>query len=297
MMKFNRKAIRITFTLSGKDESFTSENQNKLSATGFRISAEVNYGNGAITPHARIKAYGLPMEVMEKLLRIKWNDIKALRNNVTIEAGEEGEELAQVFKGGITFAYPDFGDVPNVALVIESQTAVLDKMMGVDAESYEGEHDVTAIMANICKRIGYNFEPNDVSVKISNPYLNGTEIEKIRQLAHAANLDLYIENKNIAVTYEDNPRRTLKIPVISPETGLIGYPVPTMIGIQFKCFYDPLVRFGGIVRITDSLIKICNGDWRIFGVRIILETEQESAQWAMEVSASRRGEKNAAIKK
>ncbi|MEX0446221.1 hypothetical protein [Xenorhabdus sp. SGI246] len=26
---------------------------------------------GAITPHARVKAYGLPIETMEKLLRIK----------------------------------------------------------------------------------------------------------------------------------------------------------------------------------------------------------------------------------
>ncbi|WFQ80737.1 hypothetical protein PXH59_06370 [Xenorhabdus sp. SF857] len=201
-MAFNRKSIRITLTLSGKDESFTSSNQNKLSATGLRISAEINYGNGAITPHARIKAYGLPMETMEKLLRIKWNEITALRNNVTIEAGEEGEELSQVFKGGITFAYPDFGDAPNVALVIESQTAVLDKMMGVDAESYEGDHDVVNIMSSICKRIGYTFEPNDVTVSVSNPYLHGTEIDKIRQLAHAANLDLYIENKNIAVIAE-----------------------------------------------------------------------------------------------
>ncbi|MBE8596879.1 hypothetical protein IQ209_10225 [Xenorhabdus sp. BG5] len=296
-MKFNRKVIKITLTLSGKDESFTSSNQNKLSATGLRISAEINYGNGAISPYARIKAYGLPIEMMEKLLRKKWNVLKALKNTVTIEAGEEGEELSQVFKGGITFAYPDFGDVPNASLVIESQTAVLDKMAGADAESYKGEYDVATMIETICKRMGYTFESNDVSVKLSNPYLNGTEIEKIRQLAHAANLELYIENKNIAVTYKDAPRRALKIPVISPETGLIGYPTPSEIGIEFKCFYDPLIRFGGIVRITDSLINICNGDWLIYGIRIVLETEQESAQWAMEVSATRRGEKNAAIKK
>ncbi|WP_258087349.1 baseplate hub protein [Xenorhabdus bovienii] len=297
MMKFNRKVIKITLTLSGKDESFTSSGQNTLSAIGLRISAEVNYGNGAIAPHARIKAYGLPMEVMEKLLRIKWNDIKALRNNVTIEAGEEGEELSQVFRGGITFAYPDFGDAPNVALVIESQTAVLDKMAGIDAESYEGEHDVVNIMGNICKRIGYSFEPNGVSKKLSNVYLCNTDIEKIRQLAEAANLDLYIEDKNVAVTRKDHPRLMLKIPVISPETGLISYPVPTMIGVQFKCFYDPLVRFGGIVRIAGSQIKICNGDWLVYGIRTILETEQDSAQWFMEVAASWRDDNDVKIKK
>nr|WP_086110590.1 hypothetical protein [Xenorhabdus vietnamensis] len=66
-----------------------------------------------------------------------------------------------------------------------------------------------------------------------------------------------------------------------------------MIGAQFKCFYDPLVRFGG----ADSQIRICNGDWLIYGIRTILETEQDSAQWFMEVSASRRGDNYAAIKK
>ncbi|WP_036838658.1 MULTISPECIES: baseplate hub protein [Photorhabdus] len=296
MMKFNRKVIRVTLILSGKNESFTSDNKNKLSATGLRINAEVNYGNGAIAPHARIKAYGLPMETMEKLLRIKWNDIKALRNNVTIETGEQGEELSQAFKGGITFAYPDFGDAPNVALVIEAQTAVLEKMTPTDAESYEGEHDVVNIMGNICKRMGYSFESNGVSEKLSNVYLCNTDIEKVKWLAEAANLNLYIESNTISVTKKGQPR-TLKIPVISPETGLISYPAPTMIGVQFKCFYDPLVRFGGIVRITGSQISICNGDWLIYGIRTILETEQDSAQWFMEVAASRRGDNYAAIKK
>ncbi|TNH43745.1 baseplate hub protein [Photorhabdus luminescens] len=296
MMKFNRKVIRITLTLSGKNESFISDNKNKLSATGLRINAEINYGNGAIAPHARIKAYGLPMETMEKLLRIKWNDIKALRNNVAIETGEQGEELSQAFKGGITFAYPDFGDAPNVALVIEAQTAVLEKMTPTYAESYEGEHDVVNIMGNICKRMGYSLESNGVSEKLSNVYLCNTDIEKVKWLAEAANLRLYIESNTISVT-KKGQSRTLKIPVISPETGLISYPSPTMIGVQFKCFYDPLVRFGGIVRITGSQISICNGDWLVYGIRTILETEQDSAQWFMEVAASRRGDNYAAIKK
>ncbi|MCC8367549.1 hypothetical protein J8V57_14935 [Xenorhabdus sp. PB61.4] len=100
-MKFNRKVIKITLTLSGKDESFTSASQNKLSATGLRINAEINYGNGAITPYARVKAYGLPIETMEKLLRKKWGNFEALCNMMTIEAGEEGEALSQVFRGGI----------------------------------------------------------------------------------------------------------------------------------------------------------------------------------------------------
>ncbi|MDC9599018.1 baseplate hub protein [Xenorhabdus anantnagensis] len=295
-MAFNRKEIRITLTLSGENESFTSSGQNKLSATGFRVSVEVNYGNGAISPQAQIKIHGLPLETMERLLRRKYNTLEALRNTITIEAGDQGEELSQVFKGGIAFARPNFDDAPNIALIIEAQTAILEKMTGVDAESYEGEHDVVNIMSNICKRMGYSFESNGVSVILSDVYLGNTNMEKIKWLAEAANLNLYIESNSISVTKKDQPRN-LKIPVISPETGLIGYPVPTMIGIQFKCFYNPLVRFGGIVRVAGSQISICNDDWLTYGVRIVLETEQDSAQWIMEVMAQRRGDNYAAIKK
>nr|WP_147299032.1 hypothetical protein [Xenorhabdus cabanillasii] len=169
-------------------------------------------------------------------------------------------------------------------------------MTGVDAESYEGEHDVVDIMSNICQRMGYSFESNGVSAILSDVYLGNTNMEKIRWLAEAANLNLYIESNTIIVTRKGQPRN-LKIPVISPETGLIGYPVPLTRGIDFKCFYDPLVRFGGIVRVTGSQISICNGDWLTYGVRIVLETEQDSAQWLMDVNTSPRGDSYAAIKK
>ncbi|MDR2226867.1 MAG: hypothetical protein LBE52_12825 [Providencia sp.] len=288
-MAFNRKVIKITLVLGGKEESFTSDNKNKLSATGLRISAEVTNGNGAPSPSARVRVYGLPIETMSKLLRIKWREVTALKNSITIEAGEQGGDLVTVFKGGITFAYPDLAEAPNVSLVITAQTAVLENMQSTAAESYESSQDVINIMGNICQRMGYTLEGNGVSQKLDNVYLCNSDIKKIQWLAESANLDLYIESNHIAVTNKGQPRK-IKIPVISPETGLIGYPTPTMQGIQFQCFYDPLVRFGGLVRINDSLIEICNGDWLIYGVRAMLETESDSARWFMDVAASLKGD-------
>ncbi|WP_272683278.1 baseplate hub protein [Providencia sp. PROV156] len=288
-MAFNRKVIKITLVLGGKEEAFTSDNKNKLSATGLRISAEITNGNGAPSPSARVRVYGLPIETMSKLLRIKWREVTALKNSITIEAGEQGGDLVTVFKGGITFAYPDLAEAPNVSLVITAQTAVLENMQSTAAESYEGPQDVINIMGNICQRMGYTLEGNGVSQKLDNVYLCNSDIKKIQWLAESANLDLYIESNHIAVTNKGQPRK-IKIPVISPETGLIGYPTPTMQGIQFQCFYDPLVRFGGLVRINDSLIDICNGDWLIYGVRAMLETESDSARWFMDVAASLKGD-------
>lgn len=296
-MAFNRKVLRITLTLSGENQSFSTENKNSLSAIGLRASAEINYGNGSPAPSARVKIYGLPIETADKLLRIKFNSLNGLRDAIAIEAGDQDSELVPVFKGGITFAYPDFGDAPNVALIIESQTAVLESMAPVDAESYKGYQDVVNIMGQICERVGYTLESNDVNAKLNDVYLCDTDMKKIRKLADDADLDLYLENNLVAITPKGQPRK-IKIPVISPETGLIGYPTPTMIGVDFKCFFDPLIRFGGIARIKNSTVERCNGDWLIYGSRSILETEQESARWHMEISAQNlEDSKNVAIKK
>lgn len=288
-MAFNRKVIKITLVLGGKEESFTSDNKNKLSATGLRISAEITNGNGAPSPSARVRVYGLPMETMDKLIRIRIRDLESLKDTIIVEAGEEGDELTVVFKGGITYAEPDFAEAPNVSVIITAQTAVMETMGSTAAESYEGPQEVVNIMGNICKRIGYTFEENGVNQKLDNVYLCNSDIKKIQWLAESANLDLYIENSHIAVTNKGQPRK-LKIPVITPNTGLVGYPTPTKFGVQFKCFYDPLVRFGGLVRINDSLIDVCNGDWLIYGVRTLLETESDSARWFMDVAAALRGD-------
>lgn len=295
-MAFNRKVIRLTLTLNGKDESFTSDNQNKLEAVGLRISAEVNFGNGMPAPSARLRIYGLPAETMNKLIRQKYRDAKKLRDDIMVEAGDQGEDLMMVFKGGIVEAYPDYAEAPNVSLIIEAQTAVLEAMTPSDAESYEGTHDVINIMGNVCKRIGYTLEDNGVKQLLENVYLCNTDISKIKWLAEAANLDLYVESGNIAVTRKGEPRK-LKIPVISPDSGMIGYPVPTSVGVQFKCFYDPIVRFGGIVRVKDSIIERCNGDWITYGVRVTLETETEGGRWFMDVSAYPRGQDEIAVKR
>lgn len=295
-MAFNRKVIKITLVLGGKEEAFTSDNKNKLSATGLRISAEITNGNGAPSPSARVRVYGLPIETMSKLLRIKWREVTALKNSITIEAGEQGGDLVTVFKGGITFAYPDLAEAPNVSLVVTAQTAVLENMQSTAAESYEGSQEVINIMGNICQRMGYTLEDNGVSQQLDNVYLCNSDIKKIQWLAESANLDLYVESNHIAVTNKGQPRK-IKIPVITPDTGLIGYPTPTMQGIQFQCFYDPLIRFGGLVRIKDSLIDVCNGDWLIYGVRAMLETESDSARWFMDVAAYDRGDNTTYVKR
>ncbi|MEY0432396.1 hypothetical protein AB7V88_21750 [Providencia rettgeri] len=284
-MAFNRKRIRLTFKLNGKDEVFTSDNKNKLSAVGLRISAEVSFGYGSPAPYARVRVYGLPQETMNKLITAKFQQVKTLRTLITIEAAEGEGDFAQVFSGGIFMALPEYSEAPNVSIVIEAISAVFESKLPTPAESYEGSHSVDEIISGICKRIGFSFESNNVNAMVDNPYLTGSDLEKIRWLCVNNDLDLYLGNNSVAIAPKGAPRN-IKIAVISPDTGLIGYPVITNIGATFKCLYDPSIQFGALVRVKGSQIELCNGEWRVYGLRAQLETEMDSARWFMEIMGS-----------
>lgn len=293
----NKKVIRVTIRLNGKDETFTSEgNVNQLQSTGLRVSCNIINGNGAISPTANIQIYGLALDKMLKLMRIQWNTMGAVQNTVLIEAGEEGKTLSRVYEGNITFAKIDMANAPNVSLNIESQSAIVDSLLPVQSKIFEANTDAATMIESICKDMGYQFENNGASKIIADGgTYNGTRINMIKSIADAADFDLYIEQNNIAICPKGGPRQ-IPVPIISPKTGLIGYPVPDVRGVSFKAFYDPLIRFGGLVELQDSLLgDTVNAKWRIFGTTVTIESNLEGGAWFIDCNASPAGENNVAI--
>ena len=202
-MGIKEKILRISIKLGQEKDVWDAKGNDTLVAEGLRASCQINYGNGSLMPSARIKVYGLRLETMMKLLRVRWNTEQAMMNLVQVEAGEQGN-MGVVYTGNITFAYPDMGGAPDVALVIESHTAVLWQLKPAEAVSNEGETDVAAVIESLCAKMGRKFENNGVNVKISNQYLSGTELDKIRQIAAHAGIDVYIDNETIAIPASDN---------------------------------------------------------------------------------------------
>lgn len=298
----NRKVIRVTITLKGTDkegkpEVFTSEGDfNQLQSTGLRVLCNIINGNGAISPSANIQIYGLAMDKMAKLMRIQWNTMSAILNTILIEAGDEGSELTRVYEGNITFAKIDMSNVPNAFLNIESQAAIVDALKPVEPIPFVNDFDAAEMIRIIAENyMGYEFENNGASHIIPDGgTYRKTYLSMIQEIAQAADFDLYIEQGKIAICPRGGARN-IRVPVISPKTGLIGYPVPDVRGVSFKALYDPLIKFGGVVKIQDSIIDVCNGDWRIYGTTVTLEANQENGAWFIECNASRRDAQDVAL--
>lgn len=282
--------------LNDQNVFFTSEADNKLQTAGLAISCNIAYGGGAITPTAQITVYGLAMDNMLKLMRVQWNTMKALLNTVQIRAGNEGEKLDIVYEGNITQATIDANASPDIPLIITSQMAVVENLKLRDPYILEEgvTQDGALIIEQLANEIGYQFENNGASKILTDVTLEGSALQMIQRVAEMCDFDLYTEQRLISIC-KKNGARTLKIPIISPTTGLIGYPVPDIKGISFSCFYDPSVRFGGIVRVKDSVITVCNADWRLYGLTAQLESNIPNGKWQMNCQATWRDSTDAAV--
>jgi hypothetical protein len=288
----NKKIIRTTITLVGD----TFSQGNPLITENLRTICTINFGNGSVVPTAEIMIYGLNMPAMLKLMRIRWRDIRSMQNTIKVEAGEQGSELTTVYEGNITFGYVDMSNAPDVAFRITSSTAILDMYTAATPVTFKGETPVVQALGSIADKMGYTLENNGVpdSLTMKDTTLTDTDLNKIRALCKRYQIDLYIEQKTISIAPQGAPRN-IRIATLRPGSGLIGYPAPTMQGVDARCLYSPAIRFGGVIRIADSVIEPCNGDWRVFGVTLNLESEVPGGNWFMDIRATHNEPNNAAI--
>lgn len=284
----DKKAIRTTITLV--NDKF-DDDTNQIIAEGLRTICNIQFGGGAVMPYAEIIIYGLRLDVMHKLMRVRWQDINSMLNTIRVET-----EGAIVYEGNITFAYIDTSNAPNVSLRIRSITSIYEAYKPSNQRMFLGEFPVVQAIENITLDMGYRFENNGVpeDLIMTDVTLGDSDLNKIRKLCRDYQIDLYIENRSITITRQGAPRNT-RVPVITPKTGLIGYPVPTMQGVDFRCLYSPMIRFGGLARIADSLMETTNGDWRVFGTTIQLESEMPGGAWFIDVRATHNEPNNTAI--
>ena len=128
-------------------------------------------------------------------------------------------------------------------------------------------------------------ENNGITTSISNTYIQGSPIQKIKTIANAINADLIIDDNTIVITPRGEPRKHTVTPVLSAENGLIGYPTLTDDGIDAVCFFNPEVRIGSCITI-DTIVPKAKGTWKVTQFTHELEVNSsQSAMWRTSFSA------------
>lgn len=278
-MTFRQRALDFTFLLglgaNGEDGYET------VTVTGLRSRVTIEKTPAPMANTAVIEIFGMDRSLMARLSRLGMLATAVRDNVVEVYASSETGGTSLAFSGGIWESWQDIRSQPDAALSIKSLTGLLAQMKPVSPTSYVGPVDVATILAGLASQMGYAFEGNGVSVILSNPYLPGTAREQAMAAADAADVYLIFDDeRKVMAVLTKGSSRSGTAPLISPETGMVGYPQYAGQGIiRVKTVYNPAIRFMGLVEVKSSLTQ-ANGFWPVVQLTHELDAQLPNGEWS-----------------
>ena len=280
----NKKQLRFVVTLgTGK---FGSSNNDTITLQGFRATADIDKAGGMMMGTLRAKIYGVKQSDMNSVTTLQWKTGTLIPNTVEVYASD-GPAETLVFAGNIVNAWADYQSMPDVFLHIQAQSAFFNALKAIPPRSFKGGVDVASVMAQIARDLGYTFENNGVTTRLVDVYLPNTGMEQAKDLARAAGCDLYLDDKILAITPPNVPRKVI-IPLISPASGLVGYPTFDGVGVNFQTLFNPAITFGGSIKLETD-VQQAAGEWVVTSVGHRLESEKPGGAWFSNVRGNQNG--------
>lgn len=298
-MPFIKRKIDLKFTLAkGK---WGESGFDTITISGLRVLANIIKTGGLSMGGAQITVFGMTPRQMARLTRVNGYPTEIGNNTVEVLAGDDDSGMTTVFIGTIFEAAADFGAMPSVAFVVRATPALWHAMKPVGPSSYKGRVDVAVIMKNLATTMGLTFENGGVEgVILSNPYLPGTAYEQFRTARDDAGIEGMID-RNVLAIWPRGGSRGSKIPTVSKDTGMIGYPRFSANGIEFAHIYSPSIDIGTTLQVEsdwqslvkagsdDPLLKNMSGKWTVSALTHVLEAEMPNGSWAMFMTANAPG--------
>ncbi len=257
-MTFRSRAIDVSFRLA--DGEFGDGLGNEVLYTGLRCEASINNVAGDSLNSIQFRAYGMSSSVMSKLSTLGLLATVVRKNIVTVFAGDNLSGREQVFQGTISNAWTDYRGAPEVSFNLEAYAGFYEQVKAVAVNSYSGSTDVASIIQSLATSMGYAFKNNGVTAKLSSPYLAGSAIAQIKDAAKHAGINCDISNGRVEI-WPNGGKRDEQTLILSPQTGLVGYPTFSGVGINVQAEFNTDIMIGRHIAVQSSIPQACGDDW------------------------------------
>lgn len=291
-MTLKRRIVSCTFTLG--QGAFGESGTDTVTVKGLRTLLTVDkvFGPGMGTLNMRI--HGMTPDQMNQISALNQAAETIKRNIITVLAGNEGETLSTVFQGQITVAQQNLNSQPDTSMLVVAMAGGLEAVAIAKPNSYTGGVDAASVMQDLARQANLQFENGGVNVQLSKPYYPGSPRDQMRACAEEGNFNWTIDDggntsngQNTLAIWPRNGARLGQIPLISKETGMIGYPdySTSLTGLSISTVFNPFIRIGGQVKIESDL-QVANGIWTTYEISHHLESETPNGQWMTRFGAS-----------
>jgi hypothetical protein len=268
-LSFSPKQLRFAFALAGAGSalqpfSFTSTGLNQATVTNARASVRITFAGSMAGTSADIAIWGLSQNDMNQFQTMGIEINKIARNIISVSAGDAANGFSRVFTGNIVQAWGDYNGAPDVAMRFHCVAGYLEGTQPFNDTTFSGNVPVFQIFQSIAAQAGWGFFNNgiDQTIALNNPVYKGSSVDQFKKLSQDVKVNAMLlpgnqAGQNYVLTVWPKGGAGLSqggIPVISPKTGMIGYPTYQQNGmIMVRTLYNPSIAMGNQIQVQSAL--------------------------------------------
>jgi hypothetical protein len=281
-VSFTQKLISITLTLA--NGQFGSSGGNSMTLSGLRTSVRIRVPGGQSMGVLEGAIYGMSLSTMNQLSTVGTQLNAQAKNTISVMAGDAETGMALVYSGTLKYAYVDAQSMPQVAFRVSGSAGAYEAVKPVKPTSIQGAGDVAQVMSQLAGQMNLSFENNGVNVKLSNIYLSGSARMQALTLAQHAGIEHLIDKGTLAIWKPGQGRQSSSL-MISPQTGMVGYPMFNQANVVVRTLFNPAINYGGLMQIQSDLTPAC-GTWAINYVDLELDSMVPHGRWFATLSGT-----------
>jgi hypothetical protein len=274
-MSFAERKIDLTFDLA--EGQFGGGLGKSAKVSGLRCEVSINNMLGESLNTVQLRVFGMSESRMNQMSTLGIKPGATPKNIVTIEASNNTGGMTQAFQGTMANAWVDYRGAPEVSFNVEAWAGAHELVKPIAVNSYKGTVDVATIIESLAKGMGFGFTNNGVTAKLSNPYFAGSAVSQIKECAQHAGIAYDISNGVVNIWPSGGTRDDVTF-LLSPETGLVGYPTFSSTGLQIQAEYNPLIFNGRKFQVQSAIPQAC-GKWYCQIARHELASQTPNGPW------------------
>lgn len=269
------KQRTLKFDFFNETQAFDKEGNTQISLADVKAMFKVGVYGNQTGVQAEMSIYGLSLELLAALsskgIGIWTNNKERIR--VVVHADD-----TLMFNGYIYSSFANMNAAPDAPLIINAAGGLDLQTQSAPPFSRPGPVNLVDVLRAICEP--YKYRVNAVGIDgvvINNAHLVGSPLGQVIEACNLANVSMTVTGDLVTVWPRGNAVDDV-VPFVSPDHGLIGYPVFTQSGITFQTEFSPLLSQGRFIQLETSLPH-ASGRYMLYVVEHYLSAWIDGGPW------------------
>jgi hypothetical protein len=184
--------------------------------------------------------------------------------NMTLNVGRESYGTFTLFQGNVIAC--NVTQPPDIGVVLRGMTAnyLASVLAGLNQSSVTL---LSTIVKGVAASLDVPYEFTATDRQVDNYSFNGGTLNQVRKLNLIGGVLAYIDPKsNTLIVHDSDKARPGAVILVSADTGMVGIPQVTEVGVIVKVMLAPSYQLGGRIEVVSEINPAANGTYFIYKI-------------------------------